>query len=114
MQVLLEPPRSARRDGCERPWFLKETRGPWDDLQGFVTAELGIGRPQRESERCAARLVVLYAVHAWPCSPPEALVWKSAVVRTALARLGTSSTTSLVLWYTYSHNNFSCILPESH
>jgi hypothetical protein len=24
------------------------------------------------------------------------------------------STTSLVLWYTYSHNNFSRILPESH
>ena len=24
------------------------------------------------------------------------------------------NTTSLVLWYTYSHNNFSRILPESH
>jgi len=24
------------------------------------------------------------------------------------------STTSLVLWYNYSHNNFSRILPESH
>jgi hypothetical protein len=43
MQVLLEPPHSELRDVCERLWFFKEMRGPWDDLQGFLTAELDIG-----------------------------------------------------------------------
>ena len=43
MQVLLEPPRSELRDLCECLWFFKEMRGPWDDLQGFLTAELDIG-----------------------------------------------------------------------
>ena len=43
MQVLLEPPRSELRDVCERPWFLKKMRSPGDDLQGFLTVELGIG-----------------------------------------------------------------------
>jgi hypothetical protein len=31
-----------------------------------------------------------------------------------VAQYPLASTTSLVLWYTYSHNNFSRILPESH
>ena len=43
VQVLLEPPCSELRDVCERPWFLKKMHSPGDDLQGFLTVELGIG-----------------------------------------------------------------------
>ena len=41
--MLLEPPRSELGYVFERPWFLKEMRGPRDALQGFLTTELGIG-----------------------------------------------------------------------
>jgi hypothetical protein len=43
VQVLLEPSCSELRYMFERPWFRKEMRDPRDDLQRFLTAELGIG-----------------------------------------------------------------------